>query len=144
MGRTTKAQQNRRNNLSKSKYHQKPSAEDIPEDENGNSNDEDLLEHGFFFLDDAPDGLDSEDDGSKNDAEIDHFNAILFEAQAMAVKAEREEKRRELAATNQKFISNWFMKKENEAATTIEVDSESEGEEEDEVEITMHRLFPSF
>ena len=65
---------------------------------------EDLPEPGFIFLDD---GLQSEDysdssdseaeevdedelDELLNEAEIDCFNAILFEAQAMAVKAERE------------------------------------------------------
>lgn len=180
MGRKTRAQQNHINNLSKSKNHQQPSVEDIPEDENSNSSDEDLLEQGFFFLDDAPeleedDADESEDEdeededeehfGPKNDADIDRFNAVLFEAQAAAVKAEREavgekpkrkqfysgnsdrtkhfynQKHRKLAATNQTFINNWFTK-EREVAPVTEVDSESESEGEDEVEITMHRIFP--
>jgi hypothetical protein len=67
--------------------------------------DDDLLEHSFFFLDDESpsekdsDASDSDEDeeldkdkldGLINKAKIEHFNAILFEAQAMAVKAERE------------------------------------------------------
>jgi hypothetical protein len=87
----------------KVKNHQNPSVEDIFEEEDSDLEDN-LLEHGFFFLDDGPDseeafnGSDSEDkeidedelDGLINEAEIEHFNAVLFEAQAMAVKAERE------------------------------------------------------
>ena len=75
--------------------------EDVSNDKDSDV-EEDLLEHGFFFLDDEPeseevsDGSDSEDeeadedefDGLTNEVEIEHFNAILFKAQAMAVKAE--------------------------------------------------------
>ena len=114
--------------------------------------DNDLLEHGFFFLDDespSEEGSDAsadsdEDeeldkdklDGLINKAKIEHFNAIFFEAQAMAVKAEHEangekpkhkrhytgnstrtwqyhaQKRQQLGATGQKFINSWFSKEE--------------------------------
>jgi len=47
-----KADQNCQKNLSKSQNHQKPSVKDVPEDKNGNS-DEDLYEHDFDFLDDG-------------------------------------------------------------------------------------------
>ena len=64
--------------------------------------DDDLLEHAFFFLDDeSPSKEDSDSDNDEepdedelggliDEANINQFNAILFEAQAMAVKAERE------------------------------------------------------
>ena len=77
------------------------------EDEGSASNSEDdLLERGFFFLDEDPDAEDVDDDSDasdldeeslgeelqelKTEAEIRHFSAVLAEAQAMAVKAERE------------------------------------------------------
>jgi hypothetical protein len=66
--------------------------------------DDDLLDNGFFFLDEEPpSGEDSDSDSNEdkkldedelngliNEVKIEHFNAILFEAQAMAVKAEHE------------------------------------------------------
>jgi len=86
MGRQSKATKARYSNLGRINNPQKP------------------MEHGFFFLDEEPseEGLDVSDsdededldedelDGLINEAKIEHFNAILFEAQAMAVKAERE------------------------------------------------------
>ena len=122
---------------------------------------EDLREHDFFSLDDGPeaeenpDGYDSEDeeadedelDGLINEAEIEHFNAILFEAQAMAVKAEckaigdkpkwkqhytgnsnhtlqyHAQKWQQLAATGQKFIGSWFSKGKK-ANSTLELQQE--------------------
>src|SRR6266567_3134951 len=80
---------------------QNPSVEDGSDDEDLDFEDDDLLEHGFFFLDDSPSEEDSDSDedeeldedeldGLINEAKIEHFNAILFEAQAMAVKAECE------------------------------------------------------
>ena len=195
MGRQSNATRARLNNLGKINNPQNPSVEDVSDDEDPDFED-DLLEHGFFFLDDEPksedgsDGSDSEDeeadedelDGLTNEAEIEHFNAILFEAQAMAVKAEREaigekpkrkrhytgnsnrtlryhaQKRRQLAATGQKFISSWFSKREKpnptselqqeDAQEIIEVSGDSdpsddeEGGGEDDVDASLHRLFP--
>jgi hypothetical protein len=99
MGQQSKATRAQLNNLGKVKNHQNPSVEDVFEEEDSDLEDN-LLEHGFFFLDDGPDseeafnGSDSEDkeidedelDGLINEAEIEHFNVVLFEAQAMAVK----------------------------------------------------------
>jgi hypothetical protein len=110
--------------------------------------DDNLLDEGFFFLDEEADiaddsnDCDSEDDevsngeleSLQNEAQIEHFNAVLREAQALAAKAEREaaserkrkrhyagnsdrtkcyhaQKRHELATTGQKFISSMFSKK---------------------------------
>ena len=95
-----------------------------------------------------PDSDDEEVDGDelnelKNEADIEHFNAILTHAWAMAVKAEREaageklkrkrhytgnsertnrrhaQKRRKLEATGQKLISSIFMKKWKEPTAHI-------------------------
>ena len=157
--------------------------------------DDDLLEHGFFFLDDESpseedsDASDSDEDeeldedeldGLINEAKIEHFNAILFEAQAMAVKAECEangekpkrkrhytgnstrtrqyhaQKRRQLAATGQKFINSWFSreKKPSEllpkdaAPEIVEISDDSDASEDeeskdkDEIDACVHRLFP--
>lgn len=74
------------------------------DDEDLDFEDDNLLEHGFFFLDDESPSEDLEDFDSDEDEELDedelnelmneakikHFNDILFEAQAMAVKAEHE------------------------------------------------------
>jgi len=100
MGRRSAATRARLDNLEKAQKSQQPTVEDVPEDENMKSNDEDLLEQGFFFADEGDEEYDSESDDEdgeedelyalKNKAEINHFNAILFEAQALAVKAERE------------------------------------------------------
>jgi hypothetical protein len=161
MGQQFKATRAQLNNLGKVKNHQNPSVEDVFEEEDSDLED-DLLEHGFFFLDDGPDseeasnGSDSEDeeidedklDGLINEAEIKHFNAVLFKAQAMAVKAEREvigekpkwkqhytgssnctlqyhaQKQQQLAATNQKYISSWFPK-EKQPDSTSELQQEN-------------------
>ena len=145
MGRQSKATKARRSNLGRLNNPQNPSVEDASDDEDLDFEDNDLLEHGFFFLDDSPSEGDSDSDedeeldedeldGLINEAKIEHFNAILFEAQAMAVKAEREangekpkrkrhymgnstrtrqyhaQKRRQLAATGQKLINSWFSR----------------------------------
>src|SRR5271168_5025996 len=104
MGRRSKATIARINNLEKVKNAQQPSVEDVEEDEDMDFEADDLLEEGFFFLDET-DALDEESDGYnsgyeeegegeldrlQNEAEIKHFNAVLFMAQAMAVKAECE------------------------------------------------------
>ena len=73
------------------------------DDEGTHFEDEDFLEHGFFFLDEGQpgedsDGADSDEEevdeeeltGLQDEADIEHFNAVLAQAQAMAVKAERE------------------------------------------------------
>src|SRR5277367_6476918 len=155
MGRRSKATISRLNNLPKQKNSQNPTVEDVPDQDDKNFDDEDFLEHGFFFLDeespleedlDGPGGDESDNDavdedeltGLQNEADIEHFNAVLAKAQAMAVKAEREaagekpkrkrhytgnadrtkrhhaKKRRELAATGQKLISLMFAKKGKE------------------------------
>ncbi|KAG5633536.1 hypothetical protein H0H81_007009, partial [Sphagnurus paluster] len=99
------------------------------------------------------------------EARINHFNVVLFEAQAMAVRAEREaaggkpkwkhhytgnskctkchhaQKRQELASTSQKFISAWFLNKEKGKGPKID-NSESLEVNEDEVEASMKQLFP--
>ena len=109
----------------------------------------------FFSLkedsdsDDSTDSDDSEEEvdeeeltGLQNEADIEHFNAVLAQAQAMAVKAEREaageipkrkrrymgnsdrtkrhhaQRRRELAATGQKLISSMFTKRQPESIQT--------------------------
>jgi hypothetical protein len=190
MGRQSNATRARLNNLGKTNNPQNPSVEDVSDHEDSDFED-DLLEHGFFFLDDEPesedgsDGSDSEDeeadedelDGLTNEAEIEHFNAILFEAQAMAVKAEREaigekpkrkrhytgnsnrtlryhaQKRRQLAATGQKFISSWFSTRgkpnlTEDAQEIIEISEDSDPSDneedggEDDVDASLHQLFP--
>lgn len=145
MGRQSKATKARLSNLGRLNNPQNPSVEDASDDEDLDFEDNDLLEHGFFFLDDSPSEEDSDSDkdeeldedeldGLINEAKIEHFNAILFEAQAMAVKAEREangekpkrkwhymgnstrtqqyhaQKRWKLAATGQKLINSWFSR----------------------------------
>jgi hypothetical protein len=148
MGRRSKATTARINNLQKSTGPRNATVEDVFNDEDVNyEQDDDLLDEGFFFLDDDAteddsDDCDSEDDevdedkleSLQNEAAIEHFNAVLREAQALAVKAEREaagerkrkrhysgnsertkryhaQKRRELATTGQKLISSMFSKK---------------------------------
>jgi|SRR5882724_4378026 len=84
---------------------QNPTVEAVSNNDDTDSDDEDFLEHGFFFLDEGTpleddNGSDSDDDDEEvdedglnklqNKADIDHFNAVLFHAQAMAVKAEHE------------------------------------------------------
>jgi len=145
MGRQSKATKAQRSNLGRLNNPQNPSVEDASDDEDLDFEDNDLLEHGFFFLDDSPSEEDSDSDedeeldedeldGLINEAKIEHFNAILFEAQAMAVKAEREangekpkrkrhymgnstrtwqyhaQKCRQLAATGQNLINSWFSR----------------------------------
>ena len=115
-----------------------------------------------------------------NEAKIEHFNAILFEAQVMAVMAEHEangekpkhtrhytgnstrtqqyhaQKRRQLAATGQKFINLWFSMEEkpsellpkDAAAEIVEISDNSDASEDeeskdkDEIDACMHHLFP--
>jgi hypothetical protein len=98
MGRQSNATRAQFNNLGKTNNPQNPSVEDVSNDKDLDFEDN-LLEHGFFFLDDEPefeygsDGSDSgneetdEDklDGLTNEAEIEHFNVILFEARAMPI-----------------------------------------------------------
>ncbi len=145
MGRQSKATKAWHSNLGRLNNPQNPSVEDASDDEDLDFEDNDLLEHGFFFLDDSPSEEDSDSDedeeldedeldGLINEAKIEHFNAILFEAQAMAVKAEHEangekpkrkqhytgnstrtqqyhaQKRQQLTATGQKLINSWFSR----------------------------------
>lgn len=105
MGRQSKATIARLNNLPRHGNAQNPTVEDVSDDEDMDSEDEDLLGEGFFILDegdplegDSDVSSDSEDEEIdedeveelQNEAALHHFNAILFEAQIMGVKAERE------------------------------------------------------
>jgi hypothetical protein len=139
---------------------QNTTVEEVSDDEDTDFEDEDFLEHGFFFLDEGPgdeegsdDSFDTEDEevdedelkGLQHEADIEHFNAILVHAQAMAIKAEREaagekpkrkrhymgnsvrtkryhaQKRQELTATGQQLISSMFVKKKTQESTLTEV-----------------------
>ena len=172
MGRQSKATRARLNNLPKPKNPQNPTVEDISDDEDMDFDDEDLLEHGFFCLDEGTpleedlDSSDSDDDEEvdeeelnalQNEADIEHFNAVLAQAHAMAVKAEREaagekpkrkrhytgnsdrtkrhhaQKRRKLVATGQNLISSMFTKKEKEPPASI---AEENITQPDVIEIT--------
>ena len=104
MGRRSKATVARLHNLMKPANPQNPTVEEVFNEEDADFEDADFLEQGFFFLDeehppeDESDGSDSDDGevdedeltGLQNEADIEHFNAVLAQAQAMAVKAERE------------------------------------------------------
>ena len=156
MTRRSKATVARLNNLNKPANPQNPTVEEVFNEEDADFEDEDFLEHGFFFLDeghppeDESDSSDSDGEevdedeltGLQNEADIEHFNAILAQAQAMAVKAEREaagekpkrkrhytgnstrtkrhhaQKRHELAATGQKLISSMFAKSRKDSTVT--------------------------
>ena len=172
MGRQSKATMARRGNIGRPNNAQKPPVEEVS-DEDSDFEDDDLLEHGFFFLDEESlseedlDGSDEELDedelhGLISEAKIEHFNAILFEAQAMAVKAGREasgekrkrkrhytgnssrtrryhaQKRRRLLVTGQKFINSWFSKEKkltsSDAPEIIEVSDDSGDSEGEENE----------
>jgi hypothetical protein len=161
MGRPTKAKQSRLNNLPKPKNPGNPVVEDLSDDDDMDFDDEDFLEHGFFILDEGNpleedlDDSDSDEDeeieedelnGLRNEADLEHFKAVLAHAQAMAVKAEREavgekpkrkrhytgnsertkrlhaQKRRKLVATGQPLISSLFTKKGKEPTTHIQPD----------------------
>jgi hypothetical protein len=137
--------------------------EDVSEDEDQDFvPEEDLLEHSFFFVDEGDDTEDESDYDSEeaaelnelnNEAALNHFNYILIEAQAIAVKAEREaagekpkrkrhytgnsartirhhaHKRRQLASTGQKFISSWFAKKKEMEPITQEKEAGADSAE---------------
>jgi hypothetical protein len=148
MARQSKLTLSRLNNLGKHANPKKLFVEDVYDDDDSESEDKDYLEQGFFFLDEGSpleediDGSDSEEEeigedklnGLQNEADIEHFNAVLAHAQAMAVKAEREatgekpkrkrhytgnsdrtkrhhtQKRRELGTTGQNFISSMLLR----------------------------------
>ncbi|KAF8812111.1 hypothetical protein BYT27DRAFT_7088096 [Phlegmacium glaucopus] len=143
------------------------SVEDVTNTEDTNRKD-DLLEEGFFFLDEDCDSGDSDYDEEidekelselKTEADIHRFNAILAEAQAVAVQAAKEaaelkpkrkmhytgnsmctvqhhaKKQRQLEAIGQKFINTWFQKKDSPYMVMMVSDDEAEGtEREDELE----------
>jgi len=92
MGRQSKATKAQRGNLGRPNNSQKPSVEDISDDKDSDFEGDDSLEHDFFFLDEEPSSEEDSDDsdseldedeldGLMNEAKIEHFNAILFEAQ---------------------------------------------------------------
>ena len=160
MGRRSNATLARLNNLPRPVNLQNTTVEEVSDDEDTDFEDEDFLEHGFFFLDEGPGDKEGSDDsdfdtedeevdedelkGLQHEADIEHFNAILVHAQAMAIKAEREaagekpkrkrhymgnsvrtkryhaQKRRELTATGQKLISSMFVKKQTRESTPTE------------------------
>ena len=183
MGRRSKATLARLNNFSKPINPQNPTVEEVLDDEDTHFEDEDFLEHGFFFLDEGQpeedsDGADSDEEevdeeeltGLQNEADIKHFNAVLAQAQAMAVKAEHEaagekpkrkrhymgnsnrtkrhhaQRRRELAATGQKLISSMFTKRQPESIQTpqdiVELVDDSDSDSDDEIEASLKELFP--
>ena len=159
MGRQSKATISRLSNLQKSKNTHIPTFNDVFDEEDTISDDEDFPDHGFFLPDEGisheedSEDSDSDDDEEfdeeelnelQNEADIDHFKAVLAHAQAMAVKAEREaagekpkrkrhytgnsdrtkrhhaQKRRKLEATGQKLISSMiFTKKAKEPTAHI-------------------------
>ena len=106
MGQQFKANIARLKNLQKSQTLRKPTVEDVFDEEDTNSEQsDDLLNEGFFFLDEDDemggsdsDEFDSDDeemtegelDELRNEAHLEHFNAVLREAQAIAAKAERD------------------------------------------------------
>lgn len=164
MGRRSKAATARLNNLGQLETSRNLTIDDAQisdHDDSMNIKGEDLLEEGFFFLDEGDDsdimidedseGSESEDEGIdedeldelQNEADIEYFNAVLIEAQVMAVNAEREaagqkkskrkrhytgnsdrtkryhaQKRRALAATGQKLISTMFSTRKTSDLTT--------------------------
>ena len=164
MGRRSKAATARLNNLGQLETSRNLTIDDAQisdHDDGMNIEGEDLLEEGFFFLDEGDDsdimidedseGSESEDEGIdedeldelQNEADIEYFNAVLIEAQVMAVNAEREaagqkkskrkrhytgnsdrtkryhaQKRRALAATGQKLISTMFSTRKTSDLTT--------------------------
>jgi len=151
MGRPSKNTTSRLKNLKGTSGHQKATVEDItdsedeiyvPSAQNGPS---DLMEEGFFFLDeescsdeDSDFGDEEMDDDELKELETEEqiyrFNAILAEAQAVAIQAAKEAaeskpkrkrhytgnsartvrhyalKRRQLEASGQKLISSMFLK----------------------------------
>jgi len=106
MGRQSKATQAQHSNFGRPNNPQNPTVDDASEDEDLDFEDDNLLEHGLFFLDDespSEEDFDSDEDEEldedelnelMNEAKIKHFNDILFEAHAMAVKAECEAHRK--------------------------------------------------
>jgi hypothetical protein len=160
MGRQSKATVARLNNFQKRKKGLKATVEDVSDEGDSEFAEDNLLMHngddGIAFSDgsDSEGGSESEAeeveeeiDGLKNEAAINHFNQVLFEAQAMAVKAEKEaageqpkhkrhytgnsartkrhhaQKRRHLATTGQQFISSMFVK---DKGRTTEMNTERE------------------
>ena len=107
MGRRSNGTQARIKNLQKHKGTKKPTVEDVPESDDEEysppswKQTSDLLEEGFFFLDEDSD---SDSDSEFEDEEVEEdewkelrteadlfcFNSILAEAQAVAIQAEKE------------------------------------------------------
>ena len=174
MGRQSKAIQARLKNLQKHvTTPQKAYVEDVTDEEDADYNHAkqhgtaDLLEEGFFFLDEDSDSDEDSEYGEedideeelaelKTEDDIHRFNAILAEAQAVAIQAAKEAaeskpkrkrhytgnstrsarrhamKRRHLEATGQKFINAWFSKKKDSPEVITEIsDNEEEGIESD-------------
>ena len=136
--------------------------EDISDNEDMDFEEDDLLKEGFFFLDEGDAIAEDSDDSDSNEeelseaqldelqnkAEIEHFNAVLFEAQAMAVKAECDttgqttkqkqhyagnsvhtkqhyaQKHQALTAIGQKLISSLFLKREKESTPCVREEME--------------------
>jgi hypothetical protein len=188
MGRRSKASQARLQNLGNHKSRQ-ARIDDITDSEDedhfpppnkvvGSIDTDDDLDR-FIVLEDLSD--DESDDMEGSDEELDEdevaelrteadvlqFAALLAEAQAVAVKVEREkaefkpkrkhhytgnsartkryhtQKRRQLASTGQKFIGDWFKKREGLLEQVPESGSESE-DNATPIDIGEHvaRVFP--
>ena len=100
MGRRSKSTVARLNDLKKTANPKNPTVEGVFDEEDADFEDEDFLEHSFFFLDKEhppEDESDASDDGEvdedeltglQNEAGIEHFNAVLAQAQEIAEKAE--------------------------------------------------------
>ncbi|CAA7261901.1 unnamed protein product [Cyclocybe aegerita] len=169
MGRHSKATTARLGNLNHPRRSYKPTVEDVSESEDEDyiptSNRQPLLEEGFFFLDedlDSDSDWDPEDEeevevdeeeleGLKNESDIHQFAAVLCEAQALAVKAEREAaadkpNRPKHYTGNSKRSQRLHAFNSEETVSEDESGSDSDSSPEDppteDVEASMGRLFP--
>ena len=70
MGRSSKATTTQCNNLGKSSTHQKPTVEDVSDNEDMDFEEDDLLEEGFFFLDEGDAVAEDSDDSESDDDEL--------------------------------------------------------------------------
>ena len=76
---------------------QNPSVEDASDDEDLDFEDNDLLEHGFFFLDDSPSEEDSDSDEDE-ELDEDELDGLINEANTlppdMALKLKKEHEKK--------------------------------------------------
>ncbi|KAF8220864.1 hypothetical protein L208DRAFT_1382502 [Tricholoma matsutake] len=170
MGQRSNVTKSQVNNFLKARNPQNPTVDNVSDNDDTDSKDEDFLEQGFFFLDEGTlleddDGSDSDDDDDEvdedelnklqNEADIEHFNAVLIHAQAMAVKAEHEAagekpKRKQHYTGNSDCTNSMFIKKPTPNITEeskmppniIEISDNSDlDEDNDEIEASLKELF---